>query len=94
MKDNLFKELEKIMSKEDKFIFLPVFYAGGTTSFSPTSEEVVSEFDSKAAGDFLYFKTREHLEKYLKAETCANDTVLVMGARDNSLSTWTEEILK
>jgi UDP-N-acetylmuramate--alanine ligase len=93
MKDNLFKELEKIMSKEDKFIFLPVFYAGGTTSFSPTSEEVVSEFDSKAAGDFLYFKTREHLEKYLKAETCANDTVLIMGARDNSLSTWTEEIL-
>jgi len=94
MKDNLFKELEKIISKEDKFIFLPVFYAGGTTSFSPTSEEVVSEFDSNSEGDFLFFKNRDHLEKYLKAETCANDTVVVMGARDNSLSTWTEEILK
>jgi UDP-N-acetylmuramate--alanine ligase len=94
MKDNLFKELEKIISKEDKFIFLPVFYAGGTTSFSPTSEEVVSEFDPKAEGSFLFFKTRDHLEKYLKTETCADDTVAVMGARDNSLSTWTEEILK
>ena len=92
MKDNLFKELEKIMNKEDRFIFLPVFYAGGTTSFSPTSEEVVSEFESKAEGNFMFFKTRDHLEKYLKSETCENDTVLVMGARDNSLSTWTEEI--
>ncbi len=94
MKDNLFKELEKIMSKEDKFIFLPVFYAGGTSSFSPTSEEVVSEFDSRGGGNFMFFKTRDHLEKYLNAETCANDTVLVLGARDNSLSTWTEEILE
>ena len=92
MKDNLFKELEKIISKEDKFILLPVFYAGGTTSFSPTSEEVVSEFDSRGGSNFMFFKTRDHLEKYLKAETCANDTVVVLGARDNSLSTWTEEI--
>ncbi|MFA6290979.1 MAG: Mur ligase domain-containing protein [Victivallales bacterium] len=93
MKDNLFKELEKVISKEDKFIFLPVFYAGGTTAFSPTSEEVVSEFDLKAEGNFLFFKNRDHLEKYLKSETCADDTVAVMGARDNSLSTWTEKIL-
>ncbi len=92
MKDNLFKELEKIISKEDKFILLPVFYAGGTTSFSPTSEEVVSEFDSRGGNNFMFFKTRDHLEKYLKAETCANDTVVILGARDNSLSTWTEEI--
>lgn len=94
MKDNLLKELEKIMSREDKFIFLPVFYAGGTTSFSPTSEEVVAEFVTRSEGDFLFFKNRDHLETYLKTETCAKDTVLVMGARDNSLSTWTEEILK
>lgn len=93
MKDSLFKELEKIMTRKDKFIFLPVFYAGGTTGFSPTSEQVVLEYRLKSSKEYFSFDSRKELEKYLSANTSDGDTVLVMGARDNSLSSWTEKIL-
>ncbi|HBC89220.1 MAG TPA: hypothetical protein DCZ94_19950 [Lentisphaeria bacterium] len=92
MKDNLFEELEKIISEEDEFIFLPVFYAGGSTTFSPSSEEVASEYSKKSRKEYLAFKSREEIEKHIEASTSEGDTVLIMGARDNSLSTWAEKL--
>ncbi len=94
MKDNLFAEIEKIIKKKDCFIFLPVFYAGGTTSFSPTSEQTVLEYRLNSSKNYFYFKNRDELRSYLLSNTSEGDTVLVMGARDNSLSTWTEEICR
>ncbi len=92
MKEPLFQELEKVMGRGDSFSFLPVFYAGGTTSFSPTSEQVVLEYRLNTSKDYFSFGNREELKKYLLENTSSKDTVLIMGARDNSLSTWSQEI--
>ena len=42
MRDSLLRELQGCLEPEDLFVFLPVFYAGGSTSFKPSSQEVAT----------------------------------------------------
>lgn len=92
MKDEMFSVFEKSFSENDIFAFLPVFYAGGTSSFKPSSEDVFNEYKTKASRKYLYFKTREEAAGFFKANTTADDSVIVMGARDNSLSDWAAQL--
>jgi UDP-N-acetylmuramate--alanine ligase len=92
MQKPLFTELEKELSDKDIFCMLPVYYAGGSTSFSPTSEEVVKTYIKNGKKNYLYKKEREDLKKYINDISTKNDTILIMGARDNSLSFFASEI--
>ena len=90
MKDGLCDELKEVLRPQDEFVLLPVFYAGGTTSFKPTSEEVSAEF--KRAGLNVYDLTeRNQLTAYLddKSEPAS---VVILGARDPSLSDWSHSL--
>lgn len=92
MREKFFEELEKTLHNSDYFIMLPVFYAGGTSSFTPKSEEVIADFAARGKKKYLYFSTRNDLAASLNQITCKNDIVLIMGARDNSLSTWARNL--
>jgi len=93
MRDELFTMLEETLGPDDEFLFLPVYYAGGTSSFSPTSEEVAASFQAKTghAGRYRYVSGRAEAERLL-ASSGKEDLVLIMGARDNSLSLWAKKI--
>lgn len=88
MRQDLLPALEKVLSDNDIFIFMPPFYAGGTSSFEPTSESVVAEYKQKGKKHYLSFPNRLQAEEYLCAAAGKNDIILIMGARDNSLSDW------
>jgi len=92
MRDELFKELEKSLSANDTFALMPVFYAGGTTSFKPQSDEVIEGYCSRGDKKYIYFESRAVAELYLNENITGHDTVIVMGARDNSLSDWAAQI--
>lgn len=92
MKDELFKELERSLESDDIFCLLPVFYAGGTSSFVPKSESVISDYQNTGTKQYKYFDTRQAAEAYLKENLTVDNTAIVMGARDNSLSDWANEI--
>jgi len=77
---------------DDCFALMPVFYAGGTTSFTPKSEDVIAEYQKIGRKGYRYFDNRGDAYTYLKTNICSSDTAIVMGARDNSLSDWTCEI--
>ena len=96
MREELFPALEKVLYRNDKFIFMPVYYAGGTSSFSPKSSEVCEEYDIKSYvnGRYYHFDSREAAEGYLKSETESSDIILIMGARDGSLSIWAKEMIE
>ncbi len=94
MRDDLLPGLEKTLRPDDRFIFLPPFYAGGTSSFTPTSQEVASEYRKKGSRTYTYFDERKDLAAMLRREATARDLVLIMGARDNSLSDWALEITR
>jgi UDP-N-acetylmuramate--alanine ligase len=93
MKDKIFEAMESGLSKDDIFALTPVFYAGGTSSFKPKSEDVVKEFQSKRPSKkYLSFGSRPEAEKFLRENAGKEDIILVAGARDNSLSDWAASI--
>jgi len=88
MRNQLFEYLEGFLGKKDRFILLPPFYAGGTSSFSPTAEEVAADWKSRSTRPkrFMVFPDRESLADFLVLKPESGDAIVIMGARDNSLS--------
>ena len=96
MRDQLFEYLEKFLNPDDRFIMLEPYYAGGTTSFKPTASSVIDDWKSRTALPDLYlnFGERENLRKYLLAHAKKDDIIVIMGARDNSLSDYAASLVK
>ena len=92
MREDLFERLEATLAETDEFLFLPVFYAGGTTSFKPKSEDVCADFKRRGTKKYTFFASRDDVVCYLKMNTLRNDLVLILGARDNSLSEFASKI--
>jgi UDP-N-acetylmuramate--alanine ligase len=94
MREELLPALEKVLRPQDTFIFLPPYYAGGTSSFKPTTQEVVDDYKQRSQKRFLCFSNRIQAEQFLNAATTNDDVVLIMGARDNSLSDWAKQLTR
>ena len=92
MREELLHMLKGTLREQDCFAFLPVYYAGGTTSFTPKSEEVAAEYSGELPGKIKYFPDRTEAVKWLKENLTDGDVAVVMGARDNSLSDFSREI--
>ncbi|NTV75063.1 MAG: UDP-N-acetylmuramate--alanine ligase, partial [Holophaga sp.] len=69
----------------DLLWMLDVFYAGGTVNRDISSAEVVAEIAAKGARAF-HAPSREWLVETLAAAARPGDLVLIMGARDPSLT--------
>lgn len=95
MRAELYPALEAILKPSDAFCVLPVFYAGGTSSFKPSVEEVVSDYQGRGGhGRYIAFKSRDKAAAFADASVGPDDVLLVMGARDNSLSNWARLLAK
>ncbi len=92
MRGALFDELEHVLRPDDIFAFLPPYYAGGSSCFTPTSEEVVAGYRQRGTKNYHFFRQRAEAESFLHEHATAGDLILVMGARDNSLSLWASAI--
>ena len=95
MRDELYRDLEGKLRARDRFILLPPYYAGGTTSFKPTAEEVCREWRaaSRRPERFMTFPDRETLTDFLLLSTRPGDLIVIMGARDNSLSDYAASLV-
>ncbi len=96
MREELFNVLEKTLRRDDRFIFLEPYYAGGTSSFKPGAAEVCADYSvrSGASGRYLCIPDRKELKKYLLAAAEEGDVIMIMGARDNSLSEYAAGLAK
>lgn len=94
MHEQLFLYLEKRLKPGDVFILLEPYYAGGTSSFKPTSAEVLENWHSRAEdpSHYLHFSNREAVEDYLHKQVRKDDIIVIMGARDNSLNDWSKDL--
>jgi len=93
MRTALQAALRQVLRPRDRFAFLPVYYAGGTTSFQPQAEDVAGEF-REAGLPVDYLPSRADAASYVRAHGRCGDTVLLMGARDPSLPAWTRELTR
>lgn len=94
MREELFLQLEKHLRPDDIFGLLPVYYAGGTASFKPQSSEVAEDWKKRGTAHYEYLSDRAAALQLVRKDGRQGDVVLVMGARDNSLSTWAKELAK
>lgn len=87
IRTELFRVLEDTLKRKDWFVMMEPFYAGGTSSFKPSANDVINEY--RALGNsnrYLTFPDREALTDFLLLKSKPGDVILIMGARDNSLS--------
>lgn len=80
------------LAPEDRLWFLEIFYAGGTAARDITSAEVVAEIAARGVAAEAA-PTREWLVARLAAEARKGDLILVMGARDPSLTDLAKALL-
>jgi len=76
----------------DRLWFLDVFYAGGTAARDISSAEVIADI-RPSLGTAEHAPSRDWLVDRLAAEARPGDLVLVMGARDPSLTELARQIL-
>jgi len=80
------------LSPEDRLWMLEVFYAGGTTTRDFSAADIADEI--KARGTLAEFApSRDWLIRRIAAEARDGDVVLVMGARDPSLTAFAGSLL-
>ena len=82
--DGLVHVLNEVMGSEDRLLVLPVYYAGGTTSGSRTSEDLVQALVERGRPVELV-EDAENILGLLSGKLAPGAAVLVMGARDPGL---------
>lgn len=92
MHKELETEIPEALRQEDYFLLSDVFYAGGTVNKEVTSEDVFNEMRKKT-DHVLYFPDREKMSDHL-ANCREGDVILIMGARDTTLSDFALSVLK
>lgn len=85
LKDEYISTFRAIFRRDDALYLLPIYYAGGTANMNISSGDIIKglgavNFKARAIAD------REELLAALKTEAGTGDCVIVMGARDPSLS--------
>ncbi len=92
MKEGLIRMLAEELTDQTSFLMLPVYYAGGTVNKSVSSFEVTEPLfmQGKKA---VYLETRDLVKKHILDRVKSEDTIIIMGARDSSLSDFAHEIL-
>jgi UDP-N-acetylmuramate--alanine ligase len=92
LKDELVETFARFIRHTDEIYFLPIYYAGGTVKKDISSEDL-SNLIAKRGVISYAFKTRKELIAGLKDRVRPGDVVLLMGARDPTLSLLSHEIV-
>jgi UDP-N-acetylmuramate--alanine ligase len=93
MKNELIAAFAEQMSEEDVLILREPVYFGGTTDRSVGSEAIVEGVQA-AGRKAEYFQTREECGQRLAELARRGDRIVVMGARDDTLSQFALELLE
>lgn len=81
------------MDKEDILMLPEIFFAGGTVKRDISSLDLVKHAQT-AGASALYFSTRSELKEHLLKIARPGDRIVLMGARDNSITDLGYEILE
>jgi UDP-N-acetylmuramate--alanine ligase len=85
MHEELAEKVAEILRDDDCFVMSDVYYAGGTVNRDIGSEVVISAIKGKKRNALLV-SDRSQLPVTLKKMVQPGDVILMMGARDPSLS--------
>jgi UDP-N-acetylmuramate--alanine ligase len=93
LKDELVDTFAQFIRGEDEAFFLPIYYAGGTAKKDVSSEDLSDRIARRGVRSHAP-QNRSELIPGLKQGVKPGDAVILMGARDPSLSLLAQEIIK
>jgi UDP-N-acetylmuramate--alanine ligase len=93
MKDEFIQVLEEVMDDNLTLIMPDIYYVGGTVAKDISSEDVINPLATMGK-KALYIPSRTDILTYLAGHVQSGDKIVVMGARDDSLSDFAQEIFK
>lgn len=93
MHEELAEKVSEVLRDNDSFIMSDVYYAGGTVNRDIGSDVVISAIQKKNKNALLV-TDRTLLPSTLKSMVQPGNVILMMGARDPSLSDFAVEVLK
>lgn len=91
MKDDLIQTLNQTLNENTEWIMLPVYFAGGTVNKDISSNDIIAPLQQKGKRA-VTLNTRPQVLEYLQKRACTGDIILLMGARDPSLSQFAKDI--
>lgn len=83
----------KYLDKDDILLMPEIFFAGGNVKRDISSKDLIEYAKSKNI-NAEYFASRDDLEKYIIKIARPNDRIILMGARDNSITLLGYKILE
>lgn len=93
MRNDYIAVFSKYLDKSD-FLFMPeIFYQGGTASKDISSADLINEI-AKTVPNSFFIDSRDQIKESIIKNLKRGDTIIVMGARDNSLTTFCLDIAK
>jgi UDP-N-acetylmuramate--alanine ligase len=93
LKDEYIAAFRTIFQQNDSLYLLPIYYAGGTAQKDISSEDIIDGLGPVSFNAQAVFN-RDELLTRLKADARPGDCVLVMGARDPSLTALVRKIVE
>ena len=82
----------KTMQKDDRLFVPEIFYAGGSVVKDISSKDLVAHA-VKSGLQAQFFENRDEVKKHILKVVEPGDRIVIMGARDNSLPAFCEQIL-
>ena len=93
LKDELIDTFVSHMGDNDVLVMPEIYYAGGTVEKSISSKDVIDPIAARGR-QALFFETREECKTAILEQVEEGDRIIIMGARDDSLSVLAQEILE
>jgi UDP-N-acetylmuramate-alanine ligase len=93
LRDGLIEAFVRGLTKHDRLYLPEIFYAGGTASRDISSSDIVQAVCARGV-PAIFRETRDELVGPIVADAEAGDLILVMGARDPSLTGFARAILR
>ncbi len=93
MREDLIGVFSKMLRPEDILYMPEIFYAGGSAERTISSADIASEIRARG-GRALFFENRADITEAIVAEAQQGDIVVVMGARDDTLTSFCRAILE
>ena len=84
----------KFLSDDDIFVMPEIFFVGGTVTKDISSEDFINYIKAQGKENAYFFADWKELEDFVVNQASEGDRIIVMGARDNSLTDFCYRILE
>ena len=92
MKEEFINAFNNVLSPQD-ILFMPeIYYAGGTASKNISSADIIRQIKERGKNAF-FIEKRDDIIPAIRIQLRTGDCILVMGARDNTLTEFCQNIL-